>query len=259
MLFTGCEPKEWKNCAASRPCSLPRPAPYQVGSYFKAFPSYKTATWETQLDGKKEEHSWTALEANCFTWTRRQPRKRALFGVICPTWRRILGKAEESSWVMFKAHLRDLARSWGGINFAWAGWHDEAFRCCVICLPFFEIRHLAQSLCLWEGTWVSGMVAIRETCTGSSMWGRHLSICQTGWDLASADLWTGNKEGDIRAARSVTRVLSSRAQVKTRGDILSWTTYISRRLSCPQLGTTSSGFGFTKVIFNFDFMGNLPI
>ena len=76
---------------------------------------------------KKEEHSWTALEANCFTWTRRQPRKRALFGVICPTWRRILGKAEESSWVMFKAHLRDLARSWGEINFAWAGWHDELF------------------------------------------------------------------------------------------------------------------------------------
>ena len=114
MLFTGCEPKKnEKNCAASRPCSLPRPAPYQVGSYLKAFPSYKTATWETQLDGKKEEHSWTALEANCFTWTRRQSRKRALFGVICPTWRRILGKAEESSWVMFKAHLRDLARSWG--------------------------------------------------------------------------------------------------------------------------------------------------
>ena len=121
-----------KNCTARPPFSLPRPAPYQVGSYFKAFPSYKTATWETQLDGKKEEHSWTALEANCFTWTRRQSRKRALFGVICPTWRRILGKTEESSWVMFKAHLRDLARSWGGINFAWAGWHDEAFRCCVI-------------------------------------------------------------------------------------------------------------------------------
>ena len=92
-----------------------------------------------------------------------------------------------------------------------------------MCLHFFEIRHLAQSLCLWEGTWVSGMAAIRETCTGSSMWGRHLSICWTGWDLASADLWTGNKEGDIRAARSVTRVLSSGAQVKTSGDILSWT------------------------------------
>ena len=223
MSFMGCEPKKMKKIARRAD-----PPVYRALHHIKLAHILRPFQVKGQL---LEKHSWTEKKRSTVGQPWKQivlherggsPRKRALFGVICPTWRRILGKAEESSWVMFKAHLRDLAQ--GGINFAWAGWHDEAFRCCVICLPFFEIRHLAQSLCLWEGTWVSGMVAIRETCTGSSMWGRHLSICRTGWDLASADLWTGNKEGDIRAARSVTRVLSSGAQVKTSGDILSWTT-----------------------------------
>ena len=58
--------KNEKICTASRPSSLPRPAPYQVGSYFKAFPSYKTATWETQLDGKKRGAQLDSLGSKLF-------------------------------------------------------------------------------------------------------------------------------------------------------------------------------------------------
>ena len=88
--------------------------------------------------------------------------KWALSVVICQTWRRILGKAEESSWVMFKAHLRDLARSWGGNQLCLGGMTGWSIS--VLCNVF---AFLWNSTLGWKPLFVRGHVGFWH---GSYSW-----------------------------------------------------------------------------------------